>query len=152
MNVRKKNGRHTSTGSLRQQTKFPADSPMADFLDWRLAPLTKQQYVIRLHMFFDYLGLKGDLDKQSRKFLIRARRDVEWAEKGLKYFIREKKAMVDEGQLAGASIRNFYKPVRLFCRVHKITLSWDMITNTIPTGRRFANDRAPTKEEVEKII
>jgi hypothetical protein len=149
--VRRKS-RQPSQQSLRQQTKFPPDGPMADFIDWRLAPLTKQQYIIRLKMFFDYLGLKGSLDKQSTEFLVRARKDIEWAEKGLKYFIREKKSKVDEGQLAEASIRNFYKPVRLFCKVHKITLSWDMITMTIPTGRRFANDRAPTKEEVEKII
>ncbi len=149
--IRRKN-RQPSPKSLRQQIKFPPDSPMADFIDWRLAPLTRQQYIIRLKMFFDSLGLGGDLDKQSREFLVRTKKDKEWAQNGLKYFIRDKKQMVEAGQLAEASIRNFYKPVRLFCKVHEITLSWDRITMTIPTGRRFANDRAPTKEEVEKII
>ena len=59
---------------------------------------------------------------------------------------------MDEGQLAEASIRNFYKPVRFFCDVHDIELSWKKITNMIPTGRKVANDRAPTREEVQKII
>jgi len=55
--------------------EFPADSPMSDFLDVRLAHLTRQQYITRLKMFFNSLGLKGSLDEQSRKFLVRAKKD-----------------------------------------------------------------------------
>jgi hypothetical protein len=105
-------------------------------------------------MFFDSLGLHGSLDSQSREFLTRAKKDggKEWARNGLKYFIRDKKQRAEKGQLAEASIRNFYKPVKLFCDTHDIELSWKKITNIIPTGRRFANDRAPTHEEVRKVI
>jgi hypothetical protein len=103
-------------------------------------------------MFFDSLGLKGELDKQSREFLTRVRKDKEWAQNGLKYFIRDKKKRAENGELSNSTIRNFYKPVKLFCRVHDIALSWDKIIMTLPETRGFANDRAPTHEEIGKII
>ncbi len=54
--------------------------------------------------------------------------------------------------MAESIIRNFYKPIKLFCRVHDIELSRKKITNVIPIGRKFANDRAPTDEEIAKVI
>ncbi len=135
-----------------KEEKFPTDSPMSDFLDVRLSPLTRQQYIVKLKLFFDSLKLKGTLDKQSREFLTRAKRDREWAQNGLKYFIRDKKQRVDNGELAESTVSNFYKPVRLFCETHDIELSWKKITNIMPMGKRFANDRAPTHQEIGKII
>lgn len=141
------------------QKDFAPDSPMADFTDVRLAYITRHQYIIRLKMFFDSLGLRGSLDKQSREFLAQARKDGgrEWTQNGLKYFIRDKKKRAEDGELAESTIRKFfynyfYKPVRLFCTIHDIELSWKKITNTIPTGRKFANDRAPTCEEILRLI
>ncbi|HYA85406.1 MAG TPA: hypothetical protein VEH06_18470 [Candidatus Bathyarchaeia archaeon] len=67
-------------------------------------------------------------------------------------FIRTKKEKVDDGELAGASVRSFYKPVKLFCIVHDIELAWKKIAMIMPESRRFANDRAPTHEEIEIII
>jgi hypothetical protein len=106
-------------------------------------------------MFFDSLGLKGDLDKQSREFLVRTKKDgrgKDWAQNGLKYFIRDKNQKSEKGQIAGATVRNFYKPVKLFCDIHDVELSWKKISGIIPEGHRFANDRAPTHEEVGKVI
>jgi hypothetical protein len=103
-------------------------------------------------MFFDSLGLHGSLDKQSREFLVRVKKNRVWAQNGLKYFIRDKKRRAENGELVEPTIRNFYKPVKLFCTVHDIELSWKKITMTLPTGIRFANDRAPTYEEVRTII
>src|ERR1700739_773735 len=102
--------------------KFPADSPMSDFLDVRLSYVTRQQYIIKLKMFFNSLGLKGDIDKQSREFLLKVKKDEgrEWAQNGLKYFIRDKKQRVENGELAESTICNFYKPVKLFCSTHDI--------------------------------
>jgi len=137
---------------MAQIQEFPADSPMSDFLDVRLAKLTRQEYIYKLKMFFDSLGLKGSLDEQSREFLTRTKKDREWAQNGLKYFIRDKKRRAENGELSESTIRNFYKPVKLFCKVHEILLSWDKITMMLPEGRRFANDRAPTHEEIGKVI
>jgi hypothetical protein len=131
---------------------FPSDSPMADFLDTNLTKLTKYQYIRRLKTFFDSLRLQGSLDKQSREFLARSRNDRTWIQDGLKYFIRAMKKRAEDGEISESSIRNFYKPIKLFCSIHDIELSWKKITNTIPIGRRFANDRAPTHEEISRLI
>ena len=75
-----------------------------------------------------------------------------WAQDGLKYYIRAAKKRAEAGEIAESTIRNLYKPIRLFCSVHDIELSWKKITDIIPTGRRVANDRAPTVEEVQCLI
>src|SRR5215469_3276581 len=75
-----------------------------------------------------------------------------WAQDGLKYYIRAAKKRAEAGEIAESTIRNLYKPIRLFCSVHDIELSWKKITDIIPTGRRVANDRAPTVEEIQCLI
>jgi hypothetical protein len=136
----------------KEEVEYPPDSPITDFLDTNLAKLTKYQYIWRLKIFFDSLGLQGSLDKQSRKFLVQANKDRVWAQNGLKYFIRTMKKRAEAGEISESSIRNFYKPVKLFCDIHDIELSWKKITTSIPTCKRFANDRAPTREEIQRII
>jgi hypothetical protein len=151
----------------REKLEFAPDSPMSDFMDVTLASPTRQEYLSKLKLFFDSLGLCGSLDeqsrplglcglldKQSREFLVRARGDVgrQWLQDGLKYFIRAEKQRAEKGELAESTIRNYYKPVRLFCSVHDIELTWKKITDIMPIGKRVANDRAPTIEEVQKVI
>ena len=94
------------------------------------------------------------LDKQSREFLTRAKNDggKEWAQNGLKYFIRDKKQRAENGELAESTVRNFLKPVKLFCSIHDVELSWKKITMMLPAGQMVANDRAPTREEIRKVI
>ena len=109
---------HLQQHQRKQQEIFPADSPMADLQDINLSSHTRHQYLVNLKLFFDSLGLQGSLDKQSREFLTRAKTDKEWAQNGLKYFIRDKKRKAEEGQIAESTVRNFCKPVKLFCEVH----------------------------------
>ncbi len=137
---------------MAQKLEYPVDSPMSDFMDRRLANVTRQSYTTGLKIFFDSLGLKGDIDKQSREFLVRVKENKDWAQNGLKCFIREKKKRAENGELSASTVRNFYKPVRFFCDVHDIELSWKKITDMMPIGRKFANDRAPTHEEVRTLI
>src|SRR5215831_6300384 len=133
-------------------TEKEEDSPMTDFMDIKLAKVTKQEYSRFLKIFFDFLQLHGNLDKQSREFLAQAKKNRVWAQDGLKLFIRAAKKRAEAGEIAESTIINFYKPVRLFCSVHDIELSWKKITDIIPTGRRVANDRAPTVEEIQCLI
>jgi hypothetical protein len=67
--------------------------------------------------------LKRSLDEQSREFLTRAKKDKEWVQNGLKHFIRDKERKVETKELAEETVRNFYKPVKLFCDIHDVGLS-----------------------------
>src|SRR5215471_5012514 len=103
-----------------EKEDFAPDSPMSDFLDVNLSDFTRYQYLTRLKLFFDSLGLHGSLDNQSRLFLTKVKKKrwgIEWAQEGLKVFIRQKKQQAAAGELAESTIRNFYKPIKLFCGV-----------------------------------
>jgi hypothetical protein len=40
----------------------------------------------------------------------------------------------------------------LFCEVSDISIPWKKITRGLPRARQAANDRAPTIEEIKKIV
>lgn len=46
----------------------------------------------------------------------------------------------------------YVKAIKLFCDVNDILIPWKKITCGLPDGRRYADDRKPTKDEIIKII
>ena len=42
--------------------------------------------------------------------------------------------------------------MKMFCEITDIVIPWKKITRGIPRGKRYADDRAPTIEEIHKII
>jgi integrase len=40
----------------------------------------------------------------------------------------------------------------MFCGVTDITVQWKKIARGLPRGKRYADDRAPTLDEIRKII
>ena len=55
-------------------------------------------------------------------------------------------------EIAESTISNYYKATKLFCEMNDLTLSWKKIARGLPHGRKSANDRAPTVEELQKLI
>ncbi|MFZ0224390.1 MAG: hypothetical protein WAM42_22135, partial [Candidatus Nitrosopolaris sp.] len=51
-----------------------------------------------------------------------------------------------------ATIANYYKAVKLFCEMNRVRLDWKIIRRGVPTGNKAANDRAPTLEELQKLV
>ena len=47
-------------------------------------------------------------------------------------------------------MKNRYQAVKLFCDMADIPVSWKKISRGIPKVRKFADDRAPTIEEIQK--
>ena len=45
-----------------------------------------------------------------------------------------------------------YKPIKLFCDMNDILLNWRLITRGMPPGKRSANDRTPTLDEIRKLL
>jgi hypothetical protein len=48
-------------------------------------------------------------------------------------------------------MKNRYQAVELFCEMSDISIPWKKISKGIPRVRKFADDRAPTVEEIQKI-
>jgi integrase len=59
---------------------------------------------------------------------------------------------VERREISASTLNNYIKPIKLFCEQLEISLRWKRITRGLPRGRRYANDRVPTIDEIRKII
>jgi hypothetical protein len=58
---------------------------------------------------------------------------------------------VDREEITASTLRNFVKAIKLFCEMCDIPIAWKKINRGLPKIRRFADDRAPTIEEIQSI-
>jgi integrase len=135
-----------------------------DFI-YGLGDRTKGQYLSRLVLFFDFLEIKPGrgtaavdrLEIQAAQFLKEFKSKgkeggKEWAQKCLMRFVKHLNEKVKEGKFGRGTIRNYYKTVKRFCDTQNIELSWKRITSGLGKVKRVANDRAPTLEEIQRLI
>ena len=116
------------------------------------APESKRQYPRRFKIFLDYLGLKGSLVEQAEQFYLTASKDPQWCEQSLMAFVEYEKERAKRGEIADCTIPNYYRATKLFCGMNDIELNWKKISRGLPRAGKAANDRAPTKEEIRKLI
>lgn len=141
------------------------------------SPYTREHYRGRLKEFFDFVGIPGDsLDEQGQAFLAQAKADDNnsnssrsdgtsgssksnnddyWAEDTILSFLDHQKQRVSKGELAASTLQTFYAPIRAFCAVHQRDLpfiDWKGISKTLPESPTYSSDRAPTREEIQKVI
>jgi hypothetical protein len=135
--------------SIKQQEE---ENPMTIFMYALKAPDTRRQYPQRFKMFLDYLKLEGPLEKQARHFLSKARNNPQWAEESFMRFIGFQIERVKRGEISESTISNYYKATKLFCEMNNLTLNWKRIRRGLPLGREASNDRAPTVEEIQKLV
>jgi integrase len=71
---------------------------------------------------------------------------------GEKRFIHFQKERVDRKEISGATVRNYAKSIKLFCDMADIPIPWKKITRGLPRGKKYADDRIPTLEEIRKLV
>ena len=74
-----------------------------------------------------------------------------WAFSKILEFLQFQKERVEKQEISPATLRNFVKAIKLFCEMTDIDISWKKITRGLPKTKRYADDRAPTLEEIQKI-
>ena len=119
---------------------------MAAFMYGLRAPDTKRQYPRRFQYFLNFLMLPGTLEEQAKQFTLKARENPQWAQESLMSFIDFQKERVKRNEISESTITNYYKATKLFCVINDLVLNWKKISRGLPSGRRAANDRAPTIE------
>jgi len=67
-------------------------------------------------------------------------------------YLQMNKDRVENKEITAATLLNAVKVIKLFCEMNDIALPWKRITRGLPKARRYADDRAPTLEEIRKII
>ena len=87
------------------------------------APESKRQYQRRLQVFLDFLRIDCLTveEKSNKLFESDYKKGREWLENQLIKFFATQRAQVDE--ISTETIRNYYKPVKLFCDMNSILIN-----------------------------
>lgn len=127
--------------------------PLASYFYAIKRKKTKRQYIFKLRKYFDFLTIQGDgLQEQATNFLSQCRDNHKWASDCLVKFITHLKKQVEDKEIAGGTLKNYYAAIKLFYEQNDIELNWKKLARGLPEVSNVANDRAPTLEELRKLI
>ena len=143
-----------SEKSQEQQLQQQED-PMASFTYALRAPETKRQWPRRLKVVFDYMGLSSSsIEDQAKEFVDRTTNNPKWAQGNLIRFLNFQRQRVMNKEISEATIPNYYKAVKLFCEMNDLSsyVNWKKISCGLPRARQSANDRAPTVDELQRLV
>lgn len=138
--------------SLQNNTEATIIDPIFNFLYALKTPETKRQYPKRFEIFLNFLSLSGDLNEKALQFYQKAKSNPQWFQDNFMKFIEYQKQRAIRCEISANTIGNYYKATKLFCEMNNIVINWKIISRGIPLGRKAANDRAPTIEEIQKIL
>jgi hypothetical protein len=127
--------------------------PWALFLYGMKAPMTREKYRGRVAKFFDFIGFtEGTIEERAKTSTERGKKQPDWVFVSVLRFVQAQKERVSSGEISPATLRNYTKAVKLFCEMNDIVITWKKITRGLPKARRFADDRAPTRDELRRIV
>ena len=106
-----------------------------------------------MKIFFNYIKLlpNGSLEEQCNLFASKGLEDHKWVFHNIIKFLQYQKERVEKEEITGATLRNFVKTIKLFCEMSDIPIQWKKITRGLPKTRKYADDRAPTLDELQSI-
>ena len=103
--------------------------------------------------FFDYLNIhQKDAEDCFDILTQKAKSDINWLVNAIFKYLQGHKGRVERKEISSATLRNYVKPIRLYCEQMDIPIPWKKIMRGMPKGRRYANDRAPTLQEIKKML
>jgi hypothetical protein len=74
-------------------------------------------------------------------FASKGKKDPNWLFSCIVKFLQFQKAGVEKEEVTGATLRNFVKAIKLFCKMSDIPISWKKISRGLPKTKRYADDR-----------
>lgn len=145
----------------RYLNKNDPQHPISIFLSMLGSKESKRQYPQRLQVFFNFLKIEGnDIWEQSLIFIERFRKKSLYEEedheleKQLILFINHQKERIEKEGLSPSTIPNYFKAAKLFCQSSHLSnrVEWKLVSKALPRAFNSAEDRAPTLEEIQKLL
>ena len=134
-----------------ETTQFESQDPYSLFLYGFNSDSTKEKSVPRLNKFFDFVNLNGTMQERCSIFAKTAKDEPYRAVNSIMKYLQMNKDRVEKKEITAATLHNNVKVLKLFCERNDILLPWKKITRGLPKARRYADDRAPTLEEIRMI-
>ena len=142
-------------------------APVAYSFDSLGSDVSKERYIEKLELFFDFIGLEGNsLEEKGLTFLAKAKEEVNnddskkinpyWIEDSIQDFLTHHKQRFKKGEIGANTLEMYYWPIKKFCDAHKSTLAsdieWKRLEKILPDAPSYSNDRCPTVQEIRKVI
>lgn len=103
--------------------------------------------------FFDYLNIHQKDPEECFGILTqKANAEFNWLVNAISKYFQGHKGRIERKEISSATLRNYVKPIRLYCEQMDIPIPWKKIMRGMPKGWRYANDRAPTLQEIKKVL
>ena len=108
----------------------------------KLAPQTKENYILRIWAYLRRVGMSPD------QFIQTVSRDPKAFETDFVKFIAEV-----SGTSASSTTAFWRDSLRRFLEINRVKgVDWDYVNQFIPKVRKSGQDRAPTLEEIRKVV
>jgi integrase len=130
-------------------------SPYSMFKFSIRSEITRKYYERRLRKFLDFVKFKPeatDIEKRCNDFAEEAKMNPNWALNHFIRFLQYQKVRVEKGEITAGTLRNSVKSLKAFCDSADLNIPWKKVTKGLPKARQSSNDRAPTVEEIRKIV
>jgi hypothetical protein len=114
----------------------------------------QRQYPNLLERFLDFCKFDGlDVEQKAVKFYDFTKSNhLGEIEDLIIKFVLSQKERIDKQEITPGTLRNYIKAIKLFCKMNRINIVWDIIARSLPIVKQHSNDRIPTVEEIKKLI
>jgi hypothetical protein len=117
--------------------------------------ITRKYYERRLKKFFDFIEFEiehKDIEVKCNKFVEKAKNNTNWTLSQIIRFLQYQKERVEKKEITSGTLKNFVKSLKVLCEMADISIPWKKITRGLPNARQSANDRAPTIDEIRRLL
>lgn len=131
-------------------------TPYENFLFSLKSKETRRQYPKLLKMFFDFINIEPTKPIEERATIVfeKAKDNRKWFESQIFRYVIYNKQKVENKEIVAGTLKNYLKIIRLFCRMNDVEdlIGWNKIKISMPKVKEFADDRAPTIDEIRKLV